>query len=1100
MSSNIDLPSSPAQDSDEERLWSSLDAAADSSQTSLTTSPGSSPTSVTSLVPETRPLKRKHDSEHGGPSGPATKMLKGSDLINVYTAASRLDDGVPFVIAGFKSLKDQTVWDNIADLPSGVSWELARLVSMGRATNLFLDDLSQLKGSNAEAAPRTVETILNEKARDIVVDAAFAAERKSHDPWNELDLEERALAANPNAALGNCPEYDKGYGGKICFSGSIEIDREVKVVLERCTLTSSCRLYRQFGSSQFLRLKVPSKKVHLLKSGLIDFFRRPFVIWGNVFRSFYAKEGTVFLFKTREMYRDGSIQLPDSARGLSLFEFLDQFNPLKLNSNQKLCKWASRFALGLSNSVPGPVIAPEDVDQMDDIISPANSNMTDGCGLSNLAFNLKLRRDFNLDSTPCAVQVRHGGRKGMLLLWPDTSEVPTTPKVAFRKSQIKINYSKDAQAHPANATIDILRFSHTKSPARISPEVIINLEHNGVPAEVFVAMQDAYIAQSVDDLLYWAKEPGRDKAEHMLNLWAAVEKSEGVYMARRVREAEGEARFRGFGDQYGNTPQDDDDEDELDSFDLAVHERSTPWWPDYISGCPSSLAETVMALIDPGFTPQSLPVLRDKLKQIVRKKIKSKATHFKYDVRQSASAFVVPDPWGVLEEDQIHFKSSRREFHIDEVDTDTVLGNVLMTRNPCKLPTDVRKVKAVRHLKLADTVDVIVCSVRGQRRLLDFLAGGDYDGDTAIVIWDKTMVDPFINAPERFSVEPQGLDACFVRDEKTVAKFIGENRRNSDDMKAVELQLYLLGALRDPSVVGHYSSFQDNAIVKFGYAHPLTVELGHKFGKILDSPKTGYVIRPDARRADAELYTHSLGPAWKIRVKNGTKEHTYANWSNSTPLQRKVDKKNPMLSRRFIMDVLDDEAQAQQDRWLADAEQLFLPFEKDEHTVVDPDLTQPWRTFTDFAAKSARDGDAKVSHDQAIIIQHVEEMYAKHKKEIKARSSKKGAQSDPSNPFTGRAIEVRQDVLRALSRDFAASPTPDKLETIYDPAQISRLRASYAYICDSKHNARGNGWSRFPWDVALGELCKIKATAAKSHKPVSMPFYERFKVAGNRRT
>lgn len=229
----------------------------------------------------------------------------------------------------------------------------------------------------------------------------------------------------------------------------------------------------------------------------------------------------------------------------------------------------------------------------------------------------------------------------MLLMEPNSFR-EDTPKVAFSKpSQIKINYDEEAKARPANATVDILRLSRTKSPARISPEVIINLEHNGVPSSVFINMQNAYIAQGVDGMLLWAKGPGRDTADDMFQTWSAVEKSEGVYFARQLRQVGGEARFRGFGERY-NDAQQEDDEEEPDVFDKAVHERSTAWWPDYISGCPSSLAETVMTLIDSGFTPQALPLLRDKLKQLVRTKIKHRCTHFKYDIAQSASAFVVP--------------------------------------------------------------------------------------------------------------------------------------------------------------------------------------------------------------------------------------------------------------------------------------------------------------------------------------------------------------------------------------------------------------------------------------------------------------------------
>jgi hypothetical protein len=40
------------------------------------------------------------------------------------------------------------------------------------------------------------------------------------------------------------------------------------------------------------------------------------------------------LFKTREYYSLGAIHDSDSTHGLSLFEFLDQFNPLELNANQ----------------------------------------------------------------------------------------------------------------------------------------------------------------------------------------------------------------------------------------------------------------------------------------------------------------------------------------------------------------------------------------------------------------------------------------------------------------------------------------------------------------------------------------------------------------------------------------------------------------------------------------------------------------------------------------------------------------------------------------------------------------------------------------------
>jgi len=58
--------------------------------------------------------------------------------------------------------------------------------------------------------------------------------------------------------------------------------------------------------------------------------------------------------------------------------------------------------------------------------------------------------------------------------------------------------------------------------------------------------------------------------------------------------------------------------------------------------------------------------------------------------------------------------------------------------------------------------------------------------------------------------------------------------------------------------------------------------------------------------------------------------------------------------------------------------------------------------------------------------------------------------------------------------------------------EIARLRASYAYVYDSKQHERGAGWSRFPWDVAMRELCAIKAQAVGRTKTVSEDFYARF--------
>jgi hypothetical protein len=53
----------------------------------------------------------------------------------------------------------------------------------------------------------------------------------------------------------------------------------------------------------------------------------------------------------------------------------------------------------------------------------------------------------------------------------------------------------------------------------------------------------------------------------------------------------------------------------------------------------------------------------------------------------------IPDTLGILEPGEIFFKHSKSDFQtLDGLGTDVLLGNVLVTRYPCKLPTDVQKV------------------------------------------------------------------------------------------------------------------------------------------------------------------------------------------------------------------------------------------------------------------------------------------------------------------------------------------------------------------------------------------------------------------------
>ena len=208
----------------------------------------------------------------------------------------------------------------------------------------------------------------------------------------------------------------------------------------------------------------------------------------------------------------------------------------------------------------------------------------------------------------------------------------------IRPSQRKIKYPPDRPRDPARSIVDVLRTCHMRTPARISPETIVNLAENGVPHSVFVNLMKAGVTEIITGLTTW------DGPDAMYNLWSNVERIGAVCFARRAREAAGEARARGLGDRDAGEADDDDDDDAdgLKHIAKAIDQRSPAWWSDQTSGCPSSLEETVMVLLDSGFTPQDCPILREKLKQVVTTRIKTCTQNYRYTIEHSASAFVIP--------------------------------------------------------------------------------------------------------------------------------------------------------------------------------------------------------------------------------------------------------------------------------------------------------------------------------------------------------------------------------------------------------------------------------------------------------------------------
>ncbi|UYV64752.1 hypothetical protein LAZ67_3001852, partial [Cordylochernes scorpioides] len=137
------------------------------------------------------------------------------------------------------------------------------------------------------------------------------------------------------------------------------------------------------------------------------------------------------------------------------------------------------------------------------------------------------------------------------------------------------------------------------------------------------------------------------------------------------------------------------------------------------------------------------PFFRAMLQAIIRKQIG--------DLKQKARILIPPHfgrtMFGVLDETHslrygevfVQLSTSVTEYRA--TDPTTILdGTIIVTKNPCMHPGDVRKFKAVDIEDLHHIKDCIVFPAVGRRPHPDEMAGSDLDGDEYSVIWHPDLI------------------------------------------------------------------------------------------------------------------------------------------------------------------------------------------------------------------------------------------------------------------------------------------------------------------------------------------------------------------------
>ncbi|CAJ0825687.1 11416_t:CDS:2 [Entrophospora sp. SA101] len=153
-----------------------------------------------------------------------------------------------------------------------------------------------------------------------------------------------------------------------------------------------------------------------------------------------------------------------------------------------------------------------------------------------------------------------------------------------------------------------------------------------------------------------------------------------------------------------------------------------------LSGVPESNYEQCIQLLSAGFTPSSCAFLAKKLTDVLIYTLSPLINKYKIEVPLSRTLICIADPSGTLQPGEIFIQLDKYA----GIDPRTGLpfgvieGYVILARNPCLLPSDIIKVKAVKNQYLKNYYNLVIFPINvkpGEGSLANHLSGGDYDGD-----------------------------------------------------------------------------------------------------------------------------------------------------------------------------------------------------------------------------------------------------------------------------------------------------------------------------------------------------------------------------------
>ncbi|KAI8374113.1 RNA dependent RNA polymerase-domain-containing protein [Radiomyces spectabilis] len=822
---------------------------------------------------------------------------------------------------------------------------------------------------------------------------------------------------------------------------------------------ASNRFFRKYGDTRFLELKLARRSHPSLVRKHMEYFLKPFLLMERTYQFLFVKDDSIILFATQ-------------ARGLPTISIRDVINwhiPILDNWNMSMSKFASRIGLGYSNSIPTLTFEPDQIRYVDDIYSENRGTveacMTDGCGIISCAAMKKIMGAQHQDELPCAIQGRIGGAKGVWIISPDL-DFSSGVWIEIRSSQRKFKTGTpqfDLSIDPLHYTFDLVNNSVCIHPSNLNTQLIQCLTAGGVTSSIFVDLLKDYLRQLVSVVT-------EDHSIKLLRDWVA--KAGGIMRSRWEMEDTEKSVWREQlidSDFLGRFL----DEEEGDNAEMKPASMKTNdyWKVNAYSGNPCGLHESLIRLLDAGFTLTNTHVAH-KVTQVFRDIMHSVTTKYKIEIQQSCTVTCIPDPLGVLNEDEVYLHLSTRTIQDKaNVCAGLVLGNVIVTRNPCGLKSDVQKVRAVDCPSLRMYTDVIVFPTKGERSLASKLGGGDYDGDLIFCCWDERIVTPFQSSPiaETSPKIREAFDVHTARVKQELA------RCRDEPSQELALQRRFISVAIPDGTLGIYENWRTILTEAYSFDHEDVIYLAHMCAKLVDAPKQGLALKMTTLNNDRARFSGVTQPAWFV-----DKRHKQLGYEQPTFDDNPTDIESLRKTAVTTMDQLYVALLEETDSFTQYAKSMLI---EGDVPLLDADLTNPWVNALNAAIELK---DAQMEADLRLIQREINRHFDDYIRENQRLHQLHEANNHGDGIVDNMDDDKQYNTLFQLEEFFALSfqQIPSSLSSsilqfdrqVNKSRMIQFIKASYAYMRTVEHEK----YSRYCYIVAFDTLRRIKADARAS--------------------